>query len=649
MALRDLFFSIFARDQTGTAFQSVNQNLRQTEGHAASLNDRMNRIGGSMQRMGAMGTVFSAGIVRAFRGSIDAYDQQARAETAVRQAIEQTGGAAGHTAEELFDMASGLQQVTRFGDEQILQSVTAQFLTFGNITDEVFGRAQMAALDLSTVLGNDLQSTAIMLGRALNDPVAGITALSRAGIQFTDTQRDMIEAMVDSGDVLGAQDAILAELERFYGGQAEAARDAGAGMREAWDNTWGDVKEIVGGVLLDILQQILPFLQTVAEGFQNMSPSGQRAVVMLGALAVALPPVTLALGLMATGFAMISGPVALVIGGIAALTAGVAAFWPEIRAAAEWITDGLGGALEWIEGRLLAFEDWIGGVSDALDIRLAEAAEYVMGVITILGDTFMSTFQAIPRYVSETVDAIGQALTERLGAILDGVRDRVQWVEESFAWLYDRVVGNSWVPDLVDEVGQHFTRLDGNMVNPTRDATTAVDSEFQGLFANIGDGLGTMAARGELTWAGFFGTLLDTGISFADRIISDVFNRLGQGASDAMGSANGLFSAFGGSGSGGGNFLGGLASGLGSMFGSFLGLDTGGSFTVSGRSGVDRNLVPLRLTEGEEVNVTRRGEAGQMGTVNVYIQTPDPQAFTASRAQIGAQIGRAVAQGQRAT
>ncbi|QDF14260.1 tail tape measure [Dinoroseobacter phage vB_DshS-R4C] len=597
MALKDLFFSIIARDKTGGAFDSVRRNLRDTEGAAASLSDRMTRAGRGMRNMGAAGSVASAGIIAAFRGSVQAYDLQSRAEAKVAQAIKSTGGAAGFTAKELTKQASALQSLTRFGDEDILNNVTAQLLTFKEISGDVFMDAQTAALDLSTVLDGDLKSASIMLGKALNDPAVGLSAMSRAGVTFTEAQKVMVKDMVSAGDLMGAQRLILDEIASAYGGQAEAARLAGAGVLDAWSNVWGDVKEVVGGVLLDVLRVIVPPLESAAKAFQNLSPSVQRAIVLGGAFAAVLPPIIAAAGVLVIGLAAVSAPVLAVAAGFAAATTALVAFWPQIKSAGVWIADSIG---------------------------------------------------AIPGHVTAMVSAVKEALIGKLTDVLEKVGAKVEWVERKFFWLYDKVVGNSWVPDLVDEIGQSFALLKGNMVDPTGAAVDQTEGAFSGLFGDIKGGFRQLAIDGELTWNSFLDTLLDAGKRWSDRIIGDVFDKTVSGAMDALAGLGGSMFSGGGGGSGAG--LGGLLGGIGSALGGLIGLDTGGSFTVGGRGGMDRNVASLRLSRDEEVHVTRPGRGGGAGqtTINVTIQTPDPQSFAASRAQIGRQIGAAVAAGQRA-
>lgn len=615
MGLRDLFFSITARDKTGSAFSNVNKRLRETEGRAASAAERIDRVGASMRRIGAAGSVGSAGIAAIFRDSISLYDEQARAEAKVAEAIKSTGGAAGLTADELKRAASNLQGLTRFGDEKILGKVTAQFVGFGNIVGDTLLRAQELTLDLAAKTDKGLGQTAERLGAALADPARGLTRLTRAGVLLDEQQQDLIKTLAETGDVAGAQKIILDAVAESAGGQAKAAREAGAGIVDAWSNTWGDVKEVVGGALVEMLPPIIKGLQTLTSAFQDMAPGTQRAVVAIGALAVALPPVTLALGVMATGLAALTGPVGLVVAGIAGLTAVVVKFWPEIKAASAYLSDTFAAATT----------------------AAGDAAGRLL-------DTIRDTFTAIPKIIGDTVNAAGEWINGKFTAILDSLGAKVEWVEGKFAWLYDKVVGNSWVPDMIEEVGASFAELQGNMVRPTDEATGAVNASFENLGSAVGSKLSNLARDGKLSWESLFGGMLDIGADYADRIVSEVFGKIGDGLSGLMS---------GGSGGSGGGFLGGLGGslfdGLGSAISGLIpGLDQGGTMTVGGRAGVDRNLAAVRLSQGESVKVERahsRDNSG--GNVTVNIHTPDPRAFHASRAQVGQQIGRAVAAGRR--
>ena len=181
----------------------------------------------------------------------DAYREQERAIQKVEQAIKTTAGAAGLSLKQLTKEASILQNTTLFGDEEILNKSTAQLLTFVNITGDTFLKAQRAALDLSTVLDGDLQNASMMLGKAFNDPISGLTALRRVGVSFTEQQREQIKVLTQTNRIEEAQAIILAELTRQYGGQAEAAAK-GAGVWKQVSIQFGEIAETLGGKIASI-------------------------------------------------------------------------------------------------------------------------------------------------------------------------------------------------------------------------------------------------------------------------------------------------------------------------------------------------------------------------------------------------------------
>ena len=200
--------------------------------------------------------------------AVKAAKEQAIAEALVAQAVKRTGEAAGYSAKQLFKMASELQKITGVGDEKILQNITNQLLTFGKIGGDVFKRAQLAVLDLNAVIAKGevgaLTSQSIQLGKALNDPIAGISALSRVGIAFTKQQKEQIKVFVDAGKIFEAQTLILDELENQYGGQAEALNKATGGAK-GFEAAFGDLLERLGDPILSALTPIFSGLNAILE------------------------------------------------------------------------------------------------------------------------------------------------------------------------------------------------------------------------------------------------------------------------------------------------------------------------------------------------------------------------------------------------
>lgn len=204
--------------------------------------------------------------------------------------IESTGGAAGYTTAELQKMASALSQTTTYSDDAII-AMQSVLLTFTKIGGETVPMATAAILDMSTKLGTDLKSSAIQVGKALNDPIDGISALSRVGVSFTDSQKNLIKSLAESGQMAEAQAVILRELQVEFGGSAEAARNTFGGAIEGLKNSFGELLEGDGATLPGMTASVNQLNQTlndpaVKEGFASFS-SGLLSIVDLAVKATA--------------------------------------------------------------------------------------------------------------------------------------------------------------------------------------------------------------------------------------------------------------------------------------------------------------------------------------------------------------------------
>jgi len=183
-----------------------------------------------------------------FRGVLNATREQILAETQLNAVLKSTAGAAGLTAKELTGMASALQKQTRFGDEAIIKAQSLM-LTFTKVGNEVFPNAIEAVLNMSEAMGQDLQQGVIQVGKALNDPIMGVTALRRVGVQLSKQQEDLVKHFTNTGQVSEAQKIILGELEVQFGGVAKAAGETMPGSLDQMNNAVGDLSESLGEAL----------------------------------------------------------------------------------------------------------------------------------------------------------------------------------------------------------------------------------------------------------------------------------------------------------------------------------------------------------------------------------------------------------------
>jgi hypothetical protein len=325
------------------ALRKMNKQLRDTK---KNFKRDFGAIADSVKSAGRnMSMAITAPLAIMGVASVKAFDLQAKAIAQVEAGLKSTGSAVGYTSEQLQKMASDLQNKTIFGDEEILKDATAQLLTFTNIAGTNFARTQKIALDLATRLDGDLKSASIQLGKALNDPVANLTALSRAGIQFSKDQKSVIKSLTETGNLAEAQTIILDELEKQYGGSAEAAAAAGMGPFKQLANAVMDLSEEFGALIAEALTPMILKVKAVVNWISSLTSTQKGWILGIAAVAAAigpmllglgafisiLPMITVAVGVLSTAFwaltaAMMANPLGAVVIALVAITAAIGAY-----------------------------------------------------------------------------------------------------------------------------------------------------------------------------------------------------------------------------------------------------------------------------------------------------------------------------------
>ena len=336
--------------------------------------------------------------------------------------LKSTGGAAGMTLDELLANASALQKVTKFSDEAVM-SAQGMLLTFTNIGKDIFPDATMATLNMAEKFGMDASQAAITLGKALNDPVGGVTALRRIGVMLTDEQEKQIKSFVEVGDVASAQAIIMKELAVEIGGVAEAAGATSSGKMEQFKNKLDDMKEVIGSALIPVLIRFMDAITPLIEKFTNAPPAMQTTIIAIGGIVAAIGPLltilspvvsmigTLA-GLFGAGGALAGAgaaisaailPVIVIIGALAAAVALLYVGWKNnwfgIQDTLRVVTEGLKGTwqafLQALQG------DWQGAGEtlkaswsstwDLIQQRFEPIKEFFSGI----GEFFSGAFSGI--------------------------------------------------------------------------------------------------------------------------------------------------------------------------------------------------------------------------------------------------------------
>ena len=234
------------------------------------------------QTSGSMGLSFGsiasaalkvATVIGAGMGIKDMVDNASKAEDRMAQmnaVLKSTGGAAGMTKQQLIDLADAQSKLTTYSKGANEESENL-LLTFTNIGKKTFPDALKTVNDMSTALGQDTKSSAIQLGKALNDPINGMTALKRVGVQFTDSQKEQIKTLQKSGDMVGAQSVILKELQKEFGGSAEAAGSTFGGKLTILKNN-------LTGLGTSIMSNVMPYLSNFVKIIIDNMPKIQKTI-----------------------------------------------------------------------------------------------------------------------------------------------------------------------------------------------------------------------------------------------------------------------------------------------------------------------------------------------------------------------------------
>lgn len=153
--------------------------------------------------------------------------------------LRATGHAAGFTAGEIREMSEEIARTTLASTSGV-EAAAAKLLTFRSIQTDVFSRALSLSQDLAELGFGSVESGALQLGKALEDPLTGLTALSRIGVTFSAAQKEQIKQFVKMNELAKAQGVILDVLSSQVGGTGVAAAQ---GLTGAYDTLGQEVSE----------------------------------------------------------------------------------------------------------------------------------------------------------------------------------------------------------------------------------------------------------------------------------------------------------------------------------------------------------------------------------------------------------------------
>lgn len=426
-----------------------------------SVSDLSRSIGAGMTVAGGVLTGFFA---MAVKGSMESEEQQAK----LASSIKSTGGAAGYTMESANKLIDSLSKMAAVDDEVVTSGV-AVMMTFTKVGHEIFPQAMTAALDLSRKLGMDLQSAVVLVGKALQDPIKGISALHRVGVDLQPAQKKQIEDFMKVNDVAAAQKVILGELGVEMGGSAAAYAETLSGKWTNLKTSFGNLMESIGKALTDgkgfdgLIEKITAIIDKCKKWVDEnpeLASTITKVAFAVGVIATALGPLLFMLPGIVVAFGAIpfvaagvgaaflacTGPVGLII--LALIAAVAAAYyvythWDEIKAKAIELWEGFKVKVEqiWV-GLKERIAEEVRNIGYAIGYGLARILEYLynpIGAIKRLWGEIVGIFQWAWQGIVEAWDwglaklsQIGDALMQIVSGPFNAIKGAIGWLADLF-------------------------------------------------------------------------------------------------------------------------------------------------------------------------------------------------------------------------
>lgn len=259
MNLRGNFPQMAARMQKG--LDGLNRRTKELRGGLSKIGQGLAKGFKNAAVIGAGAAGFLA--FQVFQG-IESLAELEDVTNQTNAVLKSTKGAAGISAKAIRDLAQEYEDLTTI-DDKVIQSGENVLLTFTNIRKDAFEPALAAALDLSVAMDQDLKSSVVQVGKALNDPIKGMTALQRVGVSFSEDQRNVIKRLVETGRVAKAQKIILRELNREFGGSAKSAAGGYRGALNRLKDSAEDLQQALAGPLIRPLTRVANKMATFAK------------------------------------------------------------------------------------------------------------------------------------------------------------------------------------------------------------------------------------------------------------------------------------------------------------------------------------------------------------------------------------------------
>mgnify|MGYP003144562882 CR=1 FL=1 len=285
--------AVNALQRTNRATTQLNQTLGTTNKRTATATANIQRFGISFRSVVGPMVALTGAVTLASRSLNTFANREAELKVLSAQ-LARIGTDGTNQLDTLKAAADRLGDATLFSQDDFIQAFNV-LSSFRAIAVTSFTEVSEVAADIAQVMGTDVKSATVQLAKALEDPKRGLTALSRSGITFNETQTETIKKLVDSGKSLEAQNLILETIKGQYEGAATAAGTGFAGAQDLLAENTADLTEALGKGLEPAAAAVTTKFAELAGLLSKIpAPAGQAALA-IGGVALALKAVNTAI------------------------------------------------------------------------------------------------------------------------------------------------------------------------------------------------------------------------------------------------------------------------------------------------------------------------------------------------------------------
>lgn len=388
----------------------------------------------------------------------------------------------GHSAEDMMNILiagaeAGAWNLDKVGDAVKEFNIRAK--DGSKTTAEGFALIGLNAEEMGAAIAeggtkgeNAFQATIAALA-AMEYPVQqNIAGVALFGTQWEDLEKDVVSAMGTAenklGDFRGATDEAGEALRGNFGTRfTETMRSLGSAL------------EPIGTIILDIANDALPYITSaidkVESAFNSLSPAGQKVVVVLGGIAMAIPPLLMVGGTLVTGLAGI----ATAFGG--ATVAG-GAFAGVMAVITSPITLTVAAIAGLVASVVILYNKW-----DDLEAKIGS---FGMKILTVTNPIFALTaaVRGIKDMFNDSIpevdlfgDEVSESTQKAVGSFMD-LNDKATVALNELAWSGQSVSG-----EMKDTVVSNFSQMTSQVITGLQEQKTEATQTMQEMFENSKD------------------------------------------------------------------------------------------------------------------------------------------------------------------